>query len=542
MQRANALILAGLFAALIVGLGGLMLAKGGLYLAKHEGDTLHLADMVLRMAEAGQWPHLDFMTPIGVLAIAPIAAFVWLGSGLGHAVIWAQVLVALVLLLPLVRAMASRFDGVVAAALGSYVVVLCLALVHGEAQPAVSLSMHYNRWAWAIVYVVVPLAVLADRGRRHPWLDGALIGLGMAALALIKVTYFAAFAPAVLMVLVLRGQGRMLLAGLLAGLVVVAGLTALAGPAFWQAYLGDLLAVSRSEIRAQPGLSLASVIAAPAYFGGSLAALATVVFLRQSGRTSEGLALLLLLPGFFYVTWQNYGNDPQWLVLLAAVALSLRPDAYARNVLGWPMRSALTLLGVVALAFATPSLINLALSPLRQVFASTEGMVPLLPGRPAHADVLVQQARLYGARASVTLDAPGAPYAAYRDRAGELPEPAVLNGETLAECELLGGYNTWFEATAADLAAAGLNGRSIFIADLFSTLWLYGDFPPLQGGAPWLYGGTPGIAAADYVLVPLCPTNVASRSAALKGLVEAGPALTEVQRNARFILLRPVRP
>ena len=107
MSRPRSAALAAYLALLILVLGGLPLLKGALYLEKHEGDTLHLAELVLRMAR-GEWPHLDFMTPIGVLAIAPIAAFVKAGAGLGHAIFYAQLLVALVLLPAVLRVAASR--------------------------------------------------------------------------------------------------------------------------------------------------------------------------------------------------------------------------------------------------------------------------------------------------------------------------------------------------------------------------------------------------------------------------------------------------
>jgi len=204
------------------------------------------------MAEAGQWPHLDFMTPIGVLAIWPIAMFVKAGLGFGHAIFAAQVAVALVLLAPAWRAAGSRFSGKWALLYGGYVMVLCLALVHGQEERSVSISMHYNRWAWALAYIAIPLAVLKPIGRPRPWLDGALIGLAMAATVLIKVTYFVAFVPAILIALLARRQGRMTLAALLAGLLVAAGVTLALGLGFWQAYMNDLLEVSRSSIRAGP--------------------------------------------------------------------------------------------------------------------------------------------------------------------------------------------------------------------------------------------------------------------------------------------------
>ena len=48
--------------------------KGGLYLTNFEGDALHLADIVLRMA-MGQGAHADFMTPLGSLAFWPFVPF-----------------------------------------------------------------------------------------------------------------------------------------------------------------------------------------------------------------------------------------------------------------------------------------------------------------------------------------------------------------------------------------------------------------------------------------------------------------------------------
>ena len=152
---------------LIVVLGGAPLIKGAFYLGKHEGDAMHLAELVLRMAD-GQWPHLDFMTPIGVLALAPIAIFIKAGAGLGHAIFYAQILVAALLLLPVLRVATSRLSGFWPYAYGGFVMLLCLALVHGEAHSAISISMHYNRWAWAVAYVVIPLAVLAPLGHPGP--------------------------------------------------------------------------------------------------------------------------------------------------------------------------------------------------------------------------------------------------------------------------------------------------------------------------------------------------------------------------------------
>ena len=379
---------------LIVVLGGAPLIKGAFYLGKHEGDAMHLAELVLRMAD-GQWPHLDFMTPIGVLALAPIAIFIKAGAGLGHAIFYAQILVATLLLLPVLRVATSRLSGFWPYAYGGFVMLLCLALVHGEAHSAISISMHYNRWAWAVAYVVIPLAVLAPLGHPRPVLDGALIGIGMAALVLTKVTYFVAFAPGLLIVLLARRQYSAILAAVVAGLAVAAVVTILAGPEFWLAYLKDLLTVALGENRQAPGDDFTSIVAAPQYMGGTLVLVAAVIFLRQAGRMTEGLALLVLMPGFFYVTYQNYGNDPQWLYMLALLAFVLRPEGTVTNGLGWNLRTALSYAGALALALGASSAINLAFSPWRHLAADDENQVALLPRLEEHTDVLTLKTRLF---------------------------------------------------------------------------------------------------------------------------------------------------
>lgn len=540
MSRPRSLTLAGFMALVVIVLGGVPLLKGAFYIGKHEGDTMHLAELVLRMAE-GQLPHLDFMTPIGVLAIAPIAAFVRLGQGLGHAIFHAQIVVALVLFLPVMRVALSRLSGVWPYAYCGFVMLLCLALVHGEAESSVSISMHYNRWSWALSYIVVPLAVLAPLGRPRPWLDGGLVGIGMGLLVLTKVTYFAAFAPAVLVAILARRDMTMLLAAVTGGLAVAALATAVAGPAFWAAYLQDLLTVAGGDARAAPGESFVDVIVAPLYMGGSLVLIATVIFLRQAGRQVEGLALLLLMPGFFYVAYQNFGNDPQWLYLVAMMAFVLRPDFGHWNGMGWDLREALTVAGIAALCFGAPSAINLAFSPWRHLASDTEDTVPMLSRLPAHRDLLSSAQRLYTVNYKRPYDRPEDPFAAWRDQAKREAVP-VLNGEELPECQIEGGITVWFEIVTDDLAAAGYGGAAILGTDLYSAYWMFGDFRPVKGAAPWYYGGLPGVENADYIVVPTCPMAFTLRSSMLAALEETGWTLREVRRHPLYLLAEPIAP
>ncbi|OCX65898.1 hypothetical protein BFP70_07120 [Thioclava sp. SK-1] len=534
--------------------------KGGLYLGKHEGDTLHLMDVVLRMAQAGQMPHFDFTTPIGIGATWPIAVFVEHGLSFGLAVFAAQATLFAVLFLPILWVARTRFPGGLGWALAFYIIVLCLAIVFGNAESAVSISMHYNRWAWALVYIAVPLAMMPSAGRHSAVLDGVVIGVMLAGMALIKVTYFVAFLPAIIVALVARRAFATLGIALAAGVLVAAILTALLGVEFWLAYIHDLLTVAGSKTRAAPGESLVGVLTAPAYLGVTFCVLAGVVLLRQGERMTEGMVLLFLMPGFVYVTYQNYGNDPQWLVLLGLLLLVLRPAEGTRNGFGWDMRQAVTITAVAALVFATPSVINMAWSPFRHFAAVEASMAPFLTRyRGGDQDVFVVPKRVYEVVHGITIDSSrdgyddfsaqlepvvadgltGQALASATQAAQDRLTPALLNGAPLPKCELVTGYNAWFESAAQQLQDQGFGTARIFVADLFSALWLYGDFPPLNGAAPWYYSGLPGLAHAEYVLVPICPTGEGRRKLILQTLEDHNVALTEVARTSLWVLLRP---
>lgn len=542
MQKSYPWRLTALLLMIVAVLGGAAVLKGGFYLGKHEGDTMQLAEIVLRMAR-GQWPHLDFMTPIGVLAMAPIALFVRLGAGIGHAIFYAQIMVALILLPAAVRVVHSRVQGCAGWAYAGFIMVLCVALVHGEAESSVSISMHYNRWAWAIAYVVVPLVMLVPQdGQARPKLDGMIIGLGMATLLLIKATYFVSLAPFVLIGLIARRWWGSLAAAALAGLAVAMIITLLAGVNFWAAYLGDLLTVAGSDVRPQPGESIGSVGAAPAYLGATLCILAGVILLRQAGRMTEGMLLLILMPGLMYIVYQNYGNDPQWLLMVALFAFVLRPEAGVTNSFGWDLRQGMTTVALLAAAFGFPSAINLAYSPIRHLAAATKDDVPLLPNLPRHRDILTTASRLYRVELITSGDGPGTSFASYRAEGKRDKEEAYLSGEKLPECTTESGMWAWFEVVTKDLEAAGYGGKSILGADLFSFYWMFGDFQPVKGAAPWYYGGLSGLKNADYLVVPLCPMSPEIRVGMLKDLAKQHWNLHEVRRTDLYILIEAKAP
>lgn len=543
MSRANPLGLAGLLVGLIAVFGGLAMASGGLFIDRYENDAMHLLAIVQRMG-LGQVPHEDFSTPLGGLGFWPIAWLHRAGLGVGHAYLLAQILVALVLAPMVWRAASSRMGGAVAYFFAALVMVFVLALIHGEGRAGLAVSMHYNRWSWAYAFVAIALSVLPDQNpQRRPALDGAMIGLLMAALALTKVTYFAAFALPVLIGVVAHLGRAGVGAALVSGLAVAGVTTAVLGVDFWAAYLSDLLTVFRSELRAAPGLPLADVATAPAHIMGTIALLGGAILLRQGAVTLGGLLVFLLAPGFIYVTYQNFGNDPQWLPLLAVLLLTLRPESELRNGLGWRVRTGCSVLAFAALVIAAPSLINLTGSPLRHFGARAIPSVPLVRAGEGMSDLRVAEYRGKLAIGNIVLSdqlpslRPFVPEAADPAATISTYRIGTFQGRAMARCMLQSGSERYFEAVAAMLIEGGFTGGGkILEADLLPVMPLFGPWQPLDGGAPWHYGGAPGLEDARYVLIPACTIDPASRNIMAAAVEASGVTLNERMRNDLFTL------
>lgn len=539
MQRTTIAGLAALGLGIVVTATALGVAKGGVFASRYEGDMLHLVEIILRIAQ-GQRIHADFMTPIGIGAVWPVAAFVGAGWGIGHAVILAQAALALTLLPAALWVAASRMGAAAGATLVAFVTVLTVALVHGSATVTISLSMHYNRWAWAVATLVLVTALLPRRAGPG-WPDAVVLGVGLAALGLIKATYVAALLPGVLVCLLGRGERRVLAQGVAAGLVVVVVVTLWQGFAFWPGYLGDLLETARSDSRAQPSLDLAQVITQPAFLGPHIAVLAAVIWLRRAGRAQAGLSLLVFLPGLVFITWQNFGNDPLWLLPAALVLWSILPEPGREGPFGTEARTALGGVALALAAFGAPSILNLALSPLRNFAEPSADYTRMLPDDPQHDDLFTTAERAFQINfMTAAEDEMPATFARFASVAGRKWEPAVLQDEVLDRCELQSGAVAWFVSVARDLDAAGLShGTRILTADMLGALWLFSPhLGPVTGDAPWRYGGVPGLDDATHVLVPLCPISGQIRADFLKTIdARADIALSEVRRTETYILL-----
>ena len=529
---------AAFLAILIILLGGVGLAKGGLYIGRHEGDTAHMIDILLRMLQ-GQVPHLDFSTPIGIFAFLPMVGLAKAGLGIGQTFIAAQVAVAVVLAPVVLRVAVSRLTGLAAWAFGVVTLSMVLALVHGEDVSVISVSMYYNRWSWALAFVALFLATLPPQeGAEAPTLDGVITGTILAVLALLKPTYFVAFAGPIAIAFALRGAWRSLVVGVVTGGAIGAVIVAIYGVGFFPAYISDLMSVARSESRAAPGVPFMEILNGPRFLIGSITLVLSVIVLRQSAQDRAGLILFLLAPGFIYVTYQNFGNDPKWLMFLSIYLLAHRPNRGVRVMFNADARNATAALALVAFALIAPSFQNMMTSPFRHFVVKTEDYEPQIKTRADLGDVFVETRRTETLLAEINLADKYPQLAAYAAQ-DDAFKPATFLGEVMPRCTLSSGDSAMYSYMVDRLKQPPFNfppESQFFMADVVSGIWVLGGFEPLKGGAPWYYSGTPGVENADAIIVPTCPLVPEIQRNALSALETAGLELRPPLRDDTMLV------
>ncbi|MXQ08731.1 hypothetical protein GQ651_12815 [Alphaproteobacteria bacterium GH1-50] len=488
---------------------------------------------------SGLWPHVDFVTPLGILGFVPFTHFMGLGYSVGDAILYGQVAFA-VCLLPLTLYVGlTRLPALAAYVFGLLMVLFAMALTYGGTGPGISMSMHYNRWAWVIASLAVLLALLPRQGRPAQLFDGVLLALLFSLLILLKVTFFVALVPGVLVALLLQERRREIVAALVAGVVFGAVLLVALGPDYWFGYAADLLNVSGSEVRPHTGVPFADIVGAPGNLAITAVGFMAFLFLHRAGHRPQAVGLLLLLPGFMFITWQNFGNDPKWLVPVSALLVAMATKA--RRLGDDSDASRFLLVAALACILYLPSTLTLAVSPLRHFGSDPAMFEPMLAGGPGQEDIYVRRDRGYSMKAEQFLDAPGKPWDRYADLM-EMPEPTEIAGIPFPNCEFLAGSVNWLRTISTDLRNMGVEeGASLFTADILSAFWLYEPFRPLQNGAPWYYGELSGIGNADYVVVPKCGFAERVRQIIIFELSEAPFDYQVVGENERVALFRIVR-
>ncbi len=537
MSRAEPFLLTVVFAVFVLVYGALPWLAGGLYLDTHEGDSYHLLDILTRMAD-GDIPHVDFMTPLGVLAFWPVTVVMETGYSAGRALILAQFGVAVVLLPVVAYAALTRLGRGLAVYFGLTTLGLVMTLSYGTPGSGVGISMHYNRWAWSIAFLLLLLSLVPAKARPRPLVDGALIGVLAAALLLLKITYFVALVPVILLLLwSMHGPKGVVAAGV-GGLAVAAIVTAGYGISFWFAYFADLRLVAGNEVRPFVGVPFNQIVAGPSHIVATLLGVLAVLVLRPKLSAIAGVAVLLLLPAFLYITYQNFGNDPQWLLFLPVMVLAFTTTSEDGRVLGMDAARVSTWTAVAAFAVFFPSLFNMSLSPIKHLSFDKSRFIPMVPEAVGHQDIYIRRDRAYTMTAQVFQDQAPGPWAKY---AAEISRPpvTVFEGVTFPSCEWMAGSRAMLETLGNDLTAAGLEpGSRLFTADLLATYWFFAPVSPPEGGAPWYYGGVSGLDNADYVLVPKCAFTSRVRNVILRDLAKSGAEFSLVRDNDLMALFR----
>lgn len=536
MSRPNPLILIGIIAVLGCALSWLNLTAGGFFVSSHEGDTIHLLDIIFRM-NSGYWPHIDFVTPLGILGFIPFVMLMGQGYAVGDAILIGQTLAAAILA-PLIFYVAwTRLSALAAYAFAGMMVILVLAMSFGGTGPGLSMSMHYNRWSWVVASLLVLIALLPSRTRPAPEFEGVLLAFLFSILVLTKVTFFIALLPGVVVTLLVQSRVRVVMVGLIAGVVFALILLFLLGPSFWLAYAADLLNVSRSDVRPHTGLALTDIIGSPAFLPVTIVGFASFLMMHRAGFRGQALGLVLLLPGFIFITWQNFGNDPKWLIPLAALLLTV---SKWEPVEGMPDYSgAFRVLSAVAAILFLPSAITMAASPMKHAAQDRADYEPMLPPTPLTAGIYVRLDRGFSMMAQQFEDDPGDNWARFSFALDREP-PTEINGIPFPQCEFLAGSTAWLRTIGEDLIALGVEpGSALFTTDVLASFWFYEPFSPLQGGAPWYYGDLSGIENADYVVVPKCGFAERVRQIIISDIANSGldfETFADTERVAVFVV------
>jgi len=496
--------------------------------------VLHMIDAGLRMAD-GELPHLDFMTPIGILGFAPLALFLKLGSAAGQAAVLANFLVCLVLLPATWWVGITRFSPRMAWLFGAMIIVLTTAMVHGDGSISIGFSMYYNRWSWAVTFIILAVLLFPLRiSRPANWVDPLIIGLGMAMLALTKMSFFVPLVPAVILILLVQKQYRLALRSIAIGAAAGGVATLILGVDFMIAYAQDLLTVvSGNTDRAFPGMDISGVLSDPSMLAATFVLLCSAIFFRKSGRMQQGLVMLVLTPVFVYITFQNWANDPKWLFFVVLYIAANLPDEKQKPFFGMPARQFGIVLVTIAATAAVPSFLSLLSSTPRSAFASFDkaAKIPLAENL---ADLWMPEERVLSIRQSagfIDLTEP------------EEDAPVIaINGIALNDCRTQGGYIVYASAMAKELDnQADLSGKQVLVADLLNVVWLMGDTARVSGGPVWYYNDTSGFDSAEYFLVPRCALQPNARQSMVEKMLETGWVLEPVFGSSLLDLYKIVR-
>jgi len=497
----------------------LMWLAGDVYITGHESDVLHSLQGAILLLES-ELPHLDFATPLGVLTFAPIAVLLGLGFGHGAAMAYSGVLLAVVFLPALYWVGVTRLSAPVRLVWSAVIILLFTASVFGSTDTFNSFSMHYNRWSWAIAFILLTAVTFPNLKSDRELLDGPIVGVCLSFLALTKITFFVALAPVVLIALVARSQWRTIGISALVGFVAILVVTIWAGgTSYWFALLDDLNMATSAGFTIRAG-GWAQYVSRPDITFALIAMLVGAVLLSRAGETISSVVALALTPAFLFITYYNWGFEPKFLLFLALMMWVSKGNFHTVSI-GYSM---------AMIAFLGPVLVNLAISNLRPVAFQRDNFHSVFQ-EETNGALLFNRDRSY--IRSVTVS-----------EQGKIDVIEFRNSKMveLNDCAIVSGSWGQSEAIMESLTDLDLNdGSQLLVADAFSDYWMFGNYGRLENGAIWQYGGAQGFENAEIVVVPDCAAKTHVRKAILTNLAGAGYGLDLIEKTDVAAIYRIVK-
>ena len=181
--------------AALVGVALVLVACGGVYYSEWAQDTFIPLEGALHVLR-GQWPHRDFVTPVGSLwyVINAIPGLVMPLSA--RLIVWANLIVALTGAIATLVVCRRKLPHWLACLCAFYVGLVAMSPRQvGESLHMISNNASYNRYCWSLICAIAMASLLpapAGTARRRDPIDGIVVGLLIAICFYIKITYAAA--------------------------------------------------------------------------------------------------------------------------------------------------------------------------------------------------------------------------------------------------------------------------------------------------------------------------------------------------------------
>lgn len=228
---------------LIIGALAAVYGRGISHSAVFVSDSFVFFDGIHRIAN-GQTPNADFWSPVGPLPyLFPYFGYLITGTYAGAVEMGSLLIVTPTMAAASVFLWKRTPPMMALLVLGTIAAVMVVPLVPGMDADQVSHAMHYNRWGWGILLSLLTIGLPARNGPVWGCAVVVLAGGLLAALFLIKITYFLVGSAYLLLLLFYPDQRRWLALG---SLITAAGMLALATAIYPEMVFGYIASIQEA--------------------------------------------------------------------------------------------------------------------------------------------------------------------------------------------------------------------------------------------------------------------------------------------------------